>query len=296
MAPKDHQNGPNDETGRHDSSAQPLRQGSDASSVPGSSTDEPNESDELLEGALLPIISKAATPPASLRARILAALRPQTFAFVMRNEGPWLPHADAPIAIKELLADSRDRLATRLIRFQSAGALPQPPLAGRRALYVVNGSIAQSAERAPLGAGGFRDEYPAQPWSAAGGTLLLEFSEHVAGPARERTIAGADAAWFDALPGGRVRPLEGGDDGPRSFLVLSMSPGSTLPSHPHHGVEELYVLAGSCTLDGRTLSAGDYHRAAAQSTHPDTQTLDDGCEVLVVLRDPDRLAAGEIAV
>ncbi len=211
--------------------------------------------DEPLEGDLLPILSGVATPPASLRDRILASARPQTFAFVMRNEGPWLPRPDAPVAIKELLADSRDRLSTRLVRFRSPDLLPAPALAGRRAFYVVQGSLTheESGESLPVGA--FRDEFPPQAWRADDGTLVVEYCEHLAGAAAAETHHRESATWIDALPGGRVRLIEGGDDGPRSFLVLSMSPGSTLPSHPHSGVEELYVLSGSCTLDGRTLTA-----------------------------------------
>lgn len=248
------------------------------------------DADDPLEGDLLTILSASAAPPPSLRDRILAAAVPKTFAFVTQHEGPWLPSPDAPIAIKELLADSRDRLSTRLVRFREKGALPDPELAGRRAFYVLKGHVARSQSGESLGAGAFRDEYPPQEWRAESGTLLIEFCEHVSAGNAALTLESAAAVWIDALPGGRVRPLEGGDDGPRSFLVLSMSPGSTLPSHPHTGVEELYVLSGSCTLDGRTLVAGDYHRAAAQSTHPDTHTLDDGCDVLVSLRDPDQLA------
>lgn len=248
------------------------------------------EIDDPLEGDLLPILSVSAPPPPSLRDRILAAALPRTFAFVTVDEGPWLPSPAAPVAIKELLADSRDRLSTRLVRFRADGALPEPELGGRRAFYVVKGRVAQMAGGESLGVGAFRDEYPPQEWRGDAGTLVIEFAEHVAGGSVAQSHDSAGATWIDALPGGRVRLLEGGDDGPRSFLVLSMSPGSTLPSHPHTGVEELYVLSGSCTLDGRTLSAGDYHRAAAQSTHPDTHTRDDGCDVLVSLRDPEQLA------
>lgn len=248
------------------------------------------EGDDPLEGDLLPILSASAAPPRSLRDRILAAALPRTFAFVTQHEGPWLPGPDAPVAIKELLADSRDRLSTRLVRFQQDGGLPEPELSGRRAFYVIRGTVRQRENGESLGAGAFRDEYPPQEWRADAGTLLIEFCEHVAVGNAAVTHESVAALWIDALPGGRVRPLEGGVDGPRSFLVLSMSPGSTLPSHPHTGIEELYVLSGSCTLDGRTLVAGDYHRAAAQSTHPDTHTLDDGCDVLVSLRDPDQLA------
>lgn len=273
--------------GEGDDSRSPDERAGAESSRPAGDTDHPQH------GELLPILSARTVPPASLRDRILAAARPQTFAFVMQHEGPWLPDPAAPVAVKELLADSRDRLSTRLVRFREEGMLPSPALAGRRAFYIVRGSVARDDAPESIGAGGFRDEYPAQAWRASAGTLLIEYSEGVAVGEHAITQGGEVAPWVEALPGGRVRPLGGGHDGPRSFLVLSMSPGSTLPSHPHHGVEELYVLAGSCSLDGRTLSAGDYHRAASQSTHPDTYTLDDGCDVLVAVRDPDRLVRAE---
>ena len=64
-------------------------------------------------------------------------------------------------------------------------------------------------------------------------------------------------------------------------LVLKAGPGAVYPSHPHHGAEECYVLSGSLTVDGRTLHAGDFHHADADSDHGELTTVD-GAEVLVV--------------
>jgi anti-sigma factor ChrR (cupin superfamily) len=94
--------------------------------------------------------------------------------------------------------------------------------------------------------------------------------------------AGADG-WRAVAPGTRVRPLAGGAGESVDLALLEMAPGGLLPEHEHGGLEEIFLLRGSCRAQGRCIRAGDYHRAGHGSEHEDT-TTDEGCLMLVVLR------------
>ena len=64
-------------------------------------------------------------------------------------------------------------------------------------------------------------------------------------------------------------------------MLLRAAPGAVYPSHRHHGSEECYVLSGSLVIDGRTLRAGDFHHADADSDHGEIMTVE-GVEVMIV--------------
>lgn len=67
----------------------------------------------------------------------------------------------------------------------------------------------------------------------------------------------------------------------RLTTLMKMAPGSRYGAHVHAQVEEIYVLEGSCICAGRLMQAGDYHRAEATSTHPDTVS-EQGCLALIM--------------
>lgn len=55
-----------------------------------------------------------------------------------------------------------------------------------------------------------------------------------------------------------IKPLRRNEDGrPPSFL-LKFEGGSSYPYHNHPEGEELFVLEGSCIIEGVALTAGDY--------------------------------------
>ncbi len=55
-----------------------------------------------------------------------------------------------------------------------------------------------------------------------------------------------------------VKPLRLDESGrPPSFL-LKFDPGASYPYHNHPAGEELFVLEGTCIIEGATLSRGDY--------------------------------------
>lgn len=76
-----------------------------------------------------------------------------------------------------------------------------------------------------------------------------------------------------------VKPLrtESATGRPRSFL-LRFEPGAKYPYHSHPAGEELFVLTGSCLIEGALLEAGDYLYTPPGEKHS-VQT-DTGCTLL----------------
>lgn len=254
--------------------------------------EQPELADDEL--ALLGVVAAASvplsTPPARLRDRILAGARGDRFAFILEGEGIWLPGAPSPVACKELLHDSRDRMATRLMRLVVGAALPPAPLAGTRALFIIEGGLT-SGEETVESDDFLESAAESLEWRATRNTLLLELSESARSSFAFVVRRSKDARWITVFPGGRIRPLGGAHESGREILMLDMASGTTLAEHEHHGVEELYVLRGSCEVEGQVMKAGDYHRATSGSTHNPTRTREGGCVLLVALRHPSRTAA-----
>jgi quercetin dioxygenase-like cupin family protein len=61
-------------------------------------------------------------------------------------------------------------------------------------------------------------------------------------------------------------------------FVLRFEPGAKYPYHDHPAGEELFVLSGSCLIEGAMLEAGDYLYTTPGSKHS-VQT-DAGCTML----------------
>lgn len=62
-----------------------------------------------------------------------------------------------------------------------------------------------------------------------------------------------------------------------SFL-LRFEPDASYPYHNHPAGEELFVLSGSCVIEGATLEAGDYLYTPPGSKH--SVRTDTGCTLL----------------
>ncbi len=67
----------------------------------------------------------------------------------------------------------------------------------------------------------------------------------------------------------------------RQTILVRMAAGASYFPHRHDAAEESFVLEGDVTADGETLTAGDYHRAAAGSLHG-AQTTESGCLLLII--------------
>lgn len=227
----------------------------------------------------------AGRTPEGLRDRILANARAERFAFIRDDAGLWLDHPSGG-AVKELFHDSQDRATTRLVKLSAGQQVPSPSIAGSLAVFVVTGTM--SAGDVTLGTGDFAMGGVDRQWIATSDTLLLEFAS--GGGAAELVSAASGARWQALFPGARMRPLAGSPNAAQSVFVLDMSAHSTLGEHDHEGLEELYVLRGSCVIEGQAMASGDYHRAAPGTHHSPTAT-DEGCLLVVSVRDLPRLAA-----
>ena len=68
-----------------------------------------------------------------------------------------------------------------------------------------------------------------------------------------------------------------------------LDPGTSYPSHVHHGPEDVLVLTGDLWIGDTHLLAGDFHHAEAGSRH-DVNHSDEGCTILIVLTKEDLMA------
>ena len=60
--------------------------------------------------------------------------------------------------------------------------------------------------------------------------------------------------------------------------LLHMDPGTSVPPHIHpRGTHHLWVVSGSCTIDGRTLEGGSYALVPACRRHGISQVGRAGC-------------------
>ncbi len=101
-------------------------------------------------------------------------------------------------------------------------------------------------------------------------------------PTKGLTFIGAsEGIWRGIAPGVTAKLLSFDPVSRRTTALLRFSPGTSYAPHRHTAVEELLVLEGGCSIAGREMAVGDYHRAEAGTEHHDTSS-DDGCLLLVI--------------
>lgn len=215
-------------------------------------------------------------PPPTLRARVLAQGVQAPLVFLRASQGFWLDVAPA-VKSRGLFRDSRDRYSTRLLTAERGAQLPDPEMAGFVTWHVLEG-IVDGPRTLMAGdtAGGVTGT-----WIARVPTRLIEYVTAVREPTPGLTVA-SGALWIPLNEGVRVRVDSVGLPG--QVLLIDARPRAVLEEHVHEGVEELMVLGGSCVVEGESLAAGDYHRAAPDSTHHPTVAGGDGCRLLCVRR------------
>ena len=104
-----------------------------------------------------------------------------------------------------------------------------------------------------------------------------------------RYVFAREGAWVPhPVPGVRVKLLSRDPARGYAMLLLEAPPHTEVPGHDHSGAEECFVLTGDLTIAGRTLGPGDFHHAAAHSTHGPIRT-EGGCLVLLVADERDAL-------
>ena len=98
----------------------------------------------------------------------------------------------------------------------------------------------------------------------------------------------ADAPWLSSpVPGIEYKVLHRDEERRSTTRLLRFRAGARYPSHRHGGVEEVFVLAGSVTLNGVLLRPGDYCRAEAGTPEPVAYS-DEGGMAIIVSSDFDR--------
>ncbi len=94
-------------------------------------------------------------------------------------------------------------------------------------------------------------------------------------------VKASEGTWRGIAPGVMAKLLSFDPVSRRTTTILRFAPGTSYAPHRHTAAEELYVLEGGCSIAGREMSVGDYHRAEAGTEHHETSS-DDGCLLLVI--------------
>ncbi|MGH9627061.1 MAG: cupin domain-containing protein, partial [Bryobacteraceae bacterium] len=81
-------------------------------------------------------------------------------------------------------------------------------------------------------------------------------------------------------------------DGATGFTtgLLRIDPGARYPAHHHNGVEQSWVLQGSCRIGSVTIRAGDFACAEAGTDHGVLES-DEGCVLLIMSSEKDEVFA-----
>ena len=94
-------------------------------------------------------------------------------------------------------------------------------------------------------------------------------------------VKASEGTWRRIAPGVMAKLLSFDPISRRTTTLLRFAPGTRYAPHRHATVEELLVLEGGCSIAGREMTVGDYHRAEAGTVHHDTST-DEGCLLLAI--------------
>jgi quercetin dioxygenase-like cupin family protein len=103
----------------------------------------------------------------------------------------------------------------------------------------------------------------------------------------------ADVPWMPAaLPGLDFKILNRDDARGYTTRLLRFAPGSTYPSHRHGGIEEVFIVAGSVSLNGVMLHTGDYCRSEP-GTLETAAFSEEGGMAIIVSSDADEFVSAE---
>jgi len=100
----------------------------------------------------------------------------------------------------------------------------------------------------------------------------------------------SDEGWHQVkVPGAYFKLLS--NDQVRGYVVAlgRLEPNTRYPAHEHRFAEDVYILSGDLTVNGRTMVAGDFHRAESGTWH-DENFSENGCTILIVISSEDLAA------
>ena len=224
------------------------------------------------------------TPPSPLRERLV-----QQVAKEAAREVEQFELAANTLALGSFPIQPRDSVRERLLsRIQAHSAVR---LAVRDSLPVLGdladrmGDERASEERIGVP----QDAAPLSTWLSSGWTAVSNFLRTLVirsmiprpSPDGLTFVKASEGTWRGIAHGVTAKLLAFDPVSRRTTTLLRFLPGTSYAPHRHAAVEELYVLEGGCSIAGREMAVGDYHRAEAGTVHHDTST-DDGCLLLVI--------------
>jgi quercetin dioxygenase-like cupin family protein len=99
----------------------------------------------------------------------------------------------------------------------------------------------------------------------------------------------ATANWLPLpVPGAFVKLLSFDPENGYATVLGKLEPGARYPAHKHIHPEDIYMLEGDLHIGEETISAGDFHHAAAATSHG-VNWSENGCILLAVLSKEDLL-------
>lgn len=104
-------------------------------------------------------------------------------------------------------------------------------------------------------------------------------------PRSSLTIRVSEGKWVEMWPGVSVKRLFADRERGTVTTLFKMAPGSSIPAHRHHSVEECLVIEGDYSINGETLGPGDYHCALPGSTDETLTTV--GGTTFILVSPPD---------
>jgi anti-sigma factor ChrR (cupin superfamily) len=197
-------------------------------------------------------------------------------AFAVRLQGESLPLRQAATgyrAVAEALASTVARVT------------PRPALRERLVNQVAKEATHETAQFELVANTLALNAVPVAPRASLRERLMARVEGHTdvrLDPFKGLTfVKASEGTWQEMAPGVSAKVLFFDPVSRRATALVRMMPGSFYAPHRHAEAEELYVLEGGCFCGGRELTAGDYHRAEAETEHHDTSS-DEGCLLLVI--------------
>lgn len=94
-----------------------------------------------------------------------------------------------------------------------------------------------------------------------------------------------EGKWIEMWDGVQVKRLFVDKERGTVTTLFKMAPGSSIPAHRHHSVEECLVIEGDYSINGERLGPGDYHCALPGSTDQTLTTV--GGTTFLLVSAPD---------
>lgn len=116
-------------------------------------------------------------------------------------------------------------------------------------------------------------------------SIMARVSAAAPAPAAEPEVhfINDDQGEWKSLPGEKIRikTLSDSPEAGHAMILLEADPGAVFFPHFHAGTEEVFLISGDLSTNGRVLRPGDYLRHAA-NTHHHKATSEHGCRAILV--------------